>query len=61
MILSICAGLMQDAADQGKPEETAIMTAHRYVTAAVPSNEVEYAMGQVRAIAAKVYETALVE
>ncbi len=57
MVLSICAALMQKAADEGKDEETAIMAAHAYVTAqGLPEHEVEHAMGEVRAIAAKLYE-----
>lgn len=62
MILSTCAGLMQTAADEGKDEESAIMTAHAFVKAhELPKHETEYAMSEIRAIAAKIYETALVE
>lgn len=62
MILSVCAALIQELADAGRDESTAVMRVHAYISSLqLPQHEFDYAMSEVRSIAAKIYETALVE
>lgn len=58
MILSHCATLMETARNQGADEETCILKAHAYLDSqSLKPHEIEFAMNDVRTIAAKLFET----
>jgi hypothetical protein len=57
MHLTVLAGIVQQAKERGETEEDAIMAAHQYVKALpLPQHEQDYAMQEVRTIAAKLFE-----
>jgi len=56
MALSVCASLMQEAHRTGKDEEECILAAHAYLSGqSLEEHEVEFAMNDVRSMAAKLY------
>ena len=58
MHLTVCAGIIKECKERGQSEDDAIMKAHKYIKA-LPLRymDQELAMKEIRAIAAKTFDT----